>query len=409
MLVQLYSDVVVTADSAVGLRAWMTKGTQRLLALSSFDSHGSGELIPTSLAVDTSNYAWTTLIISVGFADGRFGIYAMDKMKSCLERIYMHAPLVNSRVSAIAVALPYIITITEAQLLSVYSFSIKPEGPLVPQNSDPPQLLSCLKSYTIWPPLSLSIRIVSTNIIASIVYALPIFLSGWSVGLQEFRFTLDGNVLDSRLTCAASQGFEPLISRPSIASSPMEDRATPSFRSVEFSETPSLTKPTSLSYSHPYLLASHPDNTLTLYLVHSTERELVIGNGSRLWGHTSSISGAHVGDRGKAVSVSEHGSEIRIWDLEGGISSSFPRNRLPARETGVQLIPDIKPTGVTLHTTDHLSAEPLGMGIGLNLRPSFGTGNSAITKGWVGFDDEKVIVLREKSGGSQALVIYDFS
>ena len=87
-------------------------------------------------------------------------------------------------------------------------------------------------------------------------------------------------------------------------------------------------KPTSLSYTHPYLLVAHPDNTLTLYLVTSTAQALSISAGSRLWGHTSSVSGAHVGGRGKAVSVSRRGDELRIWELEGGFASSAAKRRL---------------------------------------------------------------------------------
>jgi hypothetical protein len=33
----------------------------------------------------------------------------------------------------------------------------------------------------------------------------------------------------------------------------------------------------------------------------------------------------------------------------------------------------------------------------------------SIVRGWVGFDEENVVVLREESAGSQALIVYDFT
>ena len=162
----------------------------------------------------------------------------------------------------------------------------------------------------------------------------------------------------------------------------------------------------SLSYSHPYLLASHPDNTLTLYLVTSTSSSLSISPGSRLWGHTSSVSGAHVGGRGKAVSVSSHGDELRVWELEGGMASSTVRKRLVTRELSVRIRPE---EGFSSKNLDVLSnaISQRGPGLGLALEHKFE--DLSVTRGWVGFDEENVIVLREKSQGSQALVVYDFS
>jgi hypothetical protein len=32
-----------------------------------------------------------------------------------------------------------------------------------------------------------------------------------------------------------------------------------------------------------------------------------------------------------------------------------------------------------------------------------------VVRGWVGFDEENVVILREREAGSQALVVYDFT
>jgi hypothetical protein len=175
-------------------------------------------------------------------------------------------------------------------------------------------------------------------------------------------------------------------------------------------------KPTSLSYTHPYLLVAHPDNTLTLYLVSSTVEVLSISAGSRLWGHTSSVSGAHVGGRGKAVSVSKRGDELRVWELEGGFGSLSARKRLAVGGLSVRLQPEPK-------KADGLDTAQAGLDL-INNRKSVDSETTntlsrdntetdadelTLTRGWIGFDEENVVVLKEQSQGRQALVVYDFT
>jgi hypothetical protein len=159
-----------------------------------------------------------------------------------------------------------------------------------------------------------------------------------------------------------------------------------------------------MSYSHPYLLVAHPDNTLSLYLVRSTSSTLSISSGNRLWGHTSSISGAHIGIRGKAVSVSRLGDELRVWDLEGGITSLANRRRFRNGDMSVR----VQPSKV-LDDSDKSEEDSSRDKAGLRLALDQGFDDSTVSRGWVGFDEQNVIVLREKSEGSQALVVYDFT
>ncbi|MCJ1404388.1 hypothetical protein MMC11_007613 [Xylographa trunciseda] len=405
MLVRLYEDIVITADKAHGLRAWTMKGSQRLLASLDLIPDGKQEEVwdaPTSLAIDTSSSNLSSLRISVGFADGRFGVYFMNKQNGSLTCQYVHAASSNGTVSAIAYATPYLVTMTDAQLLSLYSFP--PQLADMDSVKDPPRLLASLKSHTAWPPLTLSIRASLSSIVISIAYALPTYLSGWSVGLQELRISTEGTVINSRLTSATNQGFTPLFASSSGFTTPTSETDDTQPRSTQRGSLPSLTKPTSLSYSHPYLLASHPDNTLTLYLVQSNDTDLIIGIGSRLWGHTSSVSGAHVGDRGKAVSVSAHGGEIRVWELEGGISSTSSRKRAAAGQASIQIRPETK------NSEQGSGASEVSVDAPGRQRSYAGNADEiSTTKGWVGFDEEKVVVLREKDQGTQALVVYDFS
>jgi hypothetical protein len=99
--------------------------------------------------------------------------------------------------------------------------------------------------------------------------------------------------------------------------------------------------------------------------------------------------------RGKAVSVSRLGDELRVWDLEGGMASSATRKRSLNGELSVRVQP--------LRATDDVD-EP---GLKFALEQRFD--DETINRGWVGFDEQNVIVLREKAEGSQALVVYDFT
>jgi hypothetical protein len=163
-------------------------------------------------------------------------------------------------------------------------------------------------------------------------------------------------------------------------------------------------KPISLSYTHPYLLVSHPDNTLAVYLVTSTAESLSVSPGSRLWGHTSSVSGAHIGGRGRAVSISRRGDELRVWELEGGLTSMVAKKRLTDRGLGIKVRPGQKAhidhtstpkISASGDDTDRSSQQPLS--------------ELSVTRGWIGFDDENVVFLREDGQGKQVLVICNFS
>ena len=410
LLVRLHGCTVVVADSTGGLRAYHTMGKHHLVASTSWPDNEGSLTIPTSLAIDVSTLSTDILDISVGFSDGRFMVYRLDNAKRGFTILYTHAPSSNGAVSAIAFASPYLLTMTDAQLLSLYIF------PNVANNDPndlilgPPHLLSSLKSHTAWPPLVLSIRASTKSIYASIAYSMPTYLAGWSVGLQELRLATDGRILESRLASAVNQGFVPLfMSSPSSSRSSPRAGSSPAQAAVSAPRPPS-TRPTSLSYTHPYLLAAHPDNTLTLYLVTSNAESLSIGAGERLWGHTSSVSGAQVGDRGKAVSVSAHGNEIRVWNLEGGFSSNSSKRRVAAGEASVQVRPERKKDENGREESEMMSRYNFHPGYHGNLDPEdMDREELTITKNWVGFDDEKVVLLREKMHGAQNLAVYDFT
>jgi hypothetical protein len=301
---------------------------------------------------------------------------------------------------------------TATQLLSLYKCDPSKPAGSVP---GPPRLLHSLKSHTVWPPLTTSLRLTSGSVVVSIAYAIPTYLSGWTVGVQEVKISEAGDLLESRISSAIDQHYRPLA----FASQPMTPHLTPASGGLATSTALELrhihSKPTSLSYTHPYLLVSHPDNTLTLYLVSSTADSLSISAGSRLWGHTSSVSGAHVGGRGKAVSISKRGDELRVWELEGGFGSLAARKRLAVGDLSVRVQPEI----AKINTSDATQA-----GLDLVNRPSTNNESTGklptddtdsdldeltLIRGWIAFDEENVVVLKEQSQGRQALVVYDFT
>lgn len=378
------------------------------MATMSFDEdpeHGRELAAPTSLAVDTSS-SDHTLGLAIGFANGKFGTYELDRRKPSFSLRYMHAPSSNGTISAIAYASPYLLSMTETCLLSLYRLSSETEKNTGEPAQYAPRLLSSLKSHTAWPPLSLAIRVSPTNIFASIAYAMPTYLAGWSVGLQELLLTPAGSVLESRLASAQTQGFTALSTSPSRSISP-KSRPDVSPSRDRQPETPQSSRPTSLSYTHPYLLATHADNTLTLYMVNSNADDLLIGPGHRLWGHTSSVSSAHVGDRGKAVSFSKHGNELRVWELEGGISFHTNRRRIVAGQASIP----VRPEKVVCRAEAGRGSESTGDDAFADheVRPENCNRELAITKGWVAFNEETVVVLRDQHEGSQSLVVYDFT
>jgi hypothetical protein len=404
VIVQMHDGIIYMASLDDGLRAWSAKSDRKLLAQKHFEEKQCAP--PTSLAVDAASSDAKLSRVVIGFEDGSFAIFSLDNVASEFTHTYSHEPSINGVVSSVAVSWPYIVTMTATQLLSLYK-SPNIAGSL----PGPPRLLHSLQSHTVWPPLTTSLRLTSGSVVVSIAYAIPTYLSGWTVGVQEVKLSEAGDLLESRISSAIDQHYRPLA----FTTRPMTTHLTPASGGLTTSTTLELrhihSKPTSLSYTHPYLLVSHPDNTLTLYLVSSTAESLSISAGSRLWGHTSSVSGAHVGGRGKAVSVSKRGDELRVWELEGGFGSLSARKRLAVGDLSVRVRPE---------TTKVASSDATQAGLDLVNRPSFTRTSPTddrdsdpdeltLIRGWIAFDEENVVVLKEQSQGRQALVVYDFT
>lgn len=388
VLVTIHQGFTFTADSKNGLRVWTTKSKPLLLASLLFGSNATTQSLqcnPTSLGIDRRDTG--NIDVCVGFSDGSFKIYRLDHSKFCLR--YAHAASSNGATSAIAMFHPYLLTMSEKRLISLYQF---PSDRDESEQLSNPQLLASLRSSGVFAPIALSIRPTSGGLIASVGYAFARLNSSWSVGVQEIRMTEDGEALDSRLTSSLESnatGFQSIKDQDAAISA----RSATSQPYILHPQT--MARPTALSYSHPYLLASLPDNTLMTYLVTSNADKLEIAPGRRLWGHTSSVSGVQVSDRGKAVSVSKWGNEIRVWELEDLLSSSFHRR------TSVCIQPQKQDLGIIAEAINQ-------RGDGLGLAQHEMHVERANRRSWVGFDEEQVVVLGEHSR-RQILSCYDFT
>lgn len=410
LMVRIIDGKVLTVDHASGLRVWdLQRNGASSKCIARVALENDSQSAPTALALDYTSETGAVRT-AVGFKNGGFGIWKFDIRSVEIDGVFLKilsrsgSGEEGASLVAAAYSHPHLLTVTEDQALSLYILEDKAASKSCASSCDdvleapnrafstgekPPteimstRLITSLKSQTTWPPLSLSIRATPRTIIASIAYALPTYSSGWSVGLQELHISHNGTISHSRLASAIEAGFHPLLSpiSSSAGNSPSTSSSVPNAAGP--GRPPTNPRPSSLSYSHPYLLASHSNNTLALYLVTSTLDDLKIGAARTLWGHTSSVSGAHVGVRGKAVSISSGGEELRVWELERGLRSRRVVNEESVRVRG------------EAHTT--------GTGTGTN-------GVQTTSRGdWIGFDDEVVVVLKEAEDGGKALVVYDFT
>ncbi|KXG49466.1 uncharacterized protein PGRI_063230 [Penicillium griseofulvum] len=339
-------------------------------------------MAPTALAVSQIQ---DMIEISVGLENGHFSLFVLNLRTSQLDLQSSHVGSSGAAITAMALSSPYLMVVSQHKDLNLYNLRPGNHQAGEAEAFEPRQVAS-LKADNIVAPMTLSLRVSSFEIVATIVYSFFHIGCGWSLGIQELRLGKDGQQLDSRLATTVDSQYE---------ITPLQSRKR---RSESFDDQPPITPgtpsilhqqpPTSMSYSHPYLLTSHSDNTLTMYLVVSTSENLFVQGGRRLWGHTSSVSAVQVTNRGKAISVSSRGDEIRIWELETAISSLGSRRFF--EENSVQLNAGNKSESGKIYHNLSVNVESQGLTLP------------------IGFDEERVLLLREKTG-TQLLECYDFT
>ncbi|KKY31828.1 putative f-box domain-containing protein [Diaporthe ampelina] len=437
MLVKVVEGLAVTVDKTSGLRAWDLKTREVVAQASLGEDEPETELAqPSCIAIDDRGLDQGTLDVAVGFVDGSFGVWALGTQAKTICRRYRHEKSSNGELVGMAYSHPYLLTATRAVLISLYTFDVPPktvddedeheargapahapaqwsssklksalseyadEETATEQAQLPaPYLMTSLKSYSSSPPLALSIRKTASATVASIAYTF-FTRHGWSIGIQDLHITPDealnsAPVITTRLAYTAPTSIS--TTRHALgAQASTSHPGAPAY--------PTSPGPTTLCYSHPYLLATLPDNTLILHLCTSTAAALSISPGIRLWGHTSGISDAEITARGKAVSVSSRGDEMRVWELEGRPSGVRSRS-VEVRAASVAANPSPSPASAAAVVGAH----------GGTGKENKKAGDGALggdweeRRNWVGFDDEMVIVLKEARGGRESLLVYDFT
>jgi hypothetical protein len=257
--------------------------------------------------------------------------------------------------------MPYIATLSNHRHFRLYEYV---RGSIA--NSSKPAVVEITSLYAdeSLRPVSISLQETSGATSATIIYNFCQIGLGWCVGLQEFRLESKestGCLLSSRFTFSASK---------------------PTPRSEGYRRHDSE-MPSTLSYSHPYLIAALPDNTAISYLVTSNSDSYHISPGKRLWGHSSAVSLAECAGNGKAISISVGGDNIRVWDLRDALST-------PNRWSGSTEI------------------SPPSRDAGQSARPGE-PGHELLNRRyrWISFDDEQVVVLSEQDG-RQIMSCFDF-
>ncbi|KAF2454391.1 hypothetical protein BDY21DRAFT_275164, partial [Lineolata rhizophorae] len=399
LLVALHESVVFTVDHLAGLRAWSTAsgaGGGRLLIaqrrLEADKGMRKGLAVPTCLAVDGARKGVEGARVVVGFNDAQFSVFELHCGECTFEHLYTHPAAPGKAVAAVAYCSPYLLLVTACRIMTLYEFF--PEEDSIDKSSlAPPAPIHSLQSHWICAPFTLSLRRMAANAVASIAFTTRSLLGTFVVGIQELVLSPSGALLDSRVSYQSDQRHRHQRGHPLTLDDlpPPPVVASSTSAATRSAATAAATATTSLSYSHPYLLAGRPDNTLLLFTVTSTPAALRVSPGTTLWGHTSAVGGAHVGGRGKAVSVSLRGEEMRVWDLEGGLSwgrkaaggggGANGRGLLADREREKEREKGVRRRGLDLD----------------------------VARGYVGFDEEKVVVLKERCDGGQALAVYDFT
>jgi hypothetical protein len=374
--------------ASTGLTAWSSARGSTVLASQSFCTSSSEEHppTPTAMALDTS---CDVLRIGIGFLNSTFRCYEYSEasgfVECCAPQHFLdpHAP-----VSVLLITFPFVFALLDNDKFLLKRF--KPRGS---SRSTLWEELAFLKSNQrhLCSP-SLALRRIGKEIAASIAYTSEILSNRWCLGVQELRISF------SPLATLASLPSPHLGmggASDTFVDVPQWHKRTFQAWTPAFPMHPAVdNRPRALSYSHPYLLSALPDNTMMVYLVNSNAKGLSLSDGSRLWGHTSGISNAEVNARGKAVTTSTKGGEIRVWDLEGLARGHAQGN------TSTPVVPTKSSTSMLPPGSAHYSVHDRH----LRLEDD----QLAFKKSWIAFDEQQVLVMGERTD-KRVLARYDFT
>jgi hypothetical protein len=105
-----------------------------------------------------------------------------------------------------------------------------------------------------------------------------------------------------------------------------------------------------------------------------------------------------VAGRGRAVSVSQIGGEVRVWELESVAAAVSKTNAEMDNGAVVGIIESVR-------VENHHAPLPLGKGLYLD---SIGSRTAKAVE-WIGFDEEKVLVVTSDHERDKNVTLYDFT
>ena len=405
VILRIWGDIAITADRGCGIRAWAIKDScQSLLATTRFceEYKSDFEASPSTLAIDSVNSVSSCINFAIGFADGFIRTYLFDASNTKFTNLQSFSAYDGLRITALDFKCPHVLSMGESQVLALYRLR-QPSACFDSVESQ--ELLASWRSHTAGEPISLTLRTGLDQAFISIAYIYPTYLHGWSVGLQELRLNMQGVLLRSRT--ATAQGIS---NRSSRLSSSQFIRHPEGIRS----SSAALTKPLFITYAHPYLLITRGDNTLSVHFIRSDDASISISPEMKLWGHTSTVNGAYLGERGKAVTVAA-GRDVRVWELEeafrlqaskaktsNAISSIKVQHPVDRHDSGT-------PNGIL--TSSLLTKSVPQSQLTGNMNPKAGdiSNGDLYRKAAVAFDEERLVVLHDSGSTSQWLSVYDFT
>ncbi|OCT45530.1 F-box domain containing protein [Cladophialophora carrionii] len=377
VIAKVHNGVIFTVDPS-GLRAWSSKqGTRTLRAHFPLDTKSGA----TCLSTETVGGRVKVLL---GFDDGSWSVYVYERDQFEVHSTHLSA---DGPLLAVSLSHPYAMTVSRTKFLSIYRLGTAASPSSCCQDIS---TVARFQSDASFSPISVSLRRAPSGIIAAVAYAFQRLHSGWCMGLQEIRLNANGCFLGSRLASTLETALDTEIARQNKFN--LTTRFT---SSMPLALHPQMRgPPTSLSYEHPYLIGTLADNTMMSFLVTSNQDSLDIGPGRRLWGHTSAVSGAEVNNRGKAVSISSRGDEVRVWELEN-VMTGFPA------KTSTRIRP--------VEALSSIAAALARRGSGLGLALPEVKRELELNRRWVGFDEHQVVVLGETADHTQIMALYDFT
>ena len=361
--------IVFTADTTSGLTARLRTGSLKSLHRHPL-SAAERNRTPTSIA--SSADCSRSFLLGVGFSDGSLEIFTFD-VKTGFTSKSRHLCSLKPTTS-VAIVPGYVLTVHDGRLMSLYQLHNDCTTSCLCQP------LTALQAEQDIEPISVSLRKAETHLIAGLAYPIARLGLGWSVGVQEIHLRLPNKSSDIPGTQCPAKGLATIETMTRYA-----------FSAPLVMHPKVMQCPSALSYSHPYLVATLSDNTMMAYLVRSTSDRLEILAGQRLWGHTSAISGVMVDSRGKTITVSMRGDDVRIWDLEETQRSHSGSSIKIRPRSGL----------------DQLSVAIAQRGSGLGSAVRSLDDESLIKTCWVGFDAEQVLIAGERDQ-TPLLTCYDF-